>query len=265
MTPSTRLACVEFGFERVPGGFAAGAVAAEHRFAIGIFDAVDIDFDFVADLELGLLAGQRRIRAAATRPSRLQADVDDREVIFDRGDGALDDAAFKALVSSPSDSSSIAAKSSRVGWAAVAIKYVQPSNRNRHLRDCCPVVGEIPQPAPLPAVRRRRGGTMPTAPFVSSKAARGGLLTRSGSDLLLVVLRNGLFDKRYGPLDGRVYTQFRRIEQGGVFGAPIGAALRPNRGHRAPRYRPAHRSRSQASPLPTSSASGAGRALRRRR
>ncbi len=41
------LAFAEFAFELVPRGFAAGAVAAEHRFAVGILDAVDEDFDFV--------------------------------------------------------------------------------------------------------------------------------------------------------------------------------------------------------------------------
>src|SRR3546814_10447753 len=45
----------EFGFELVPCGFAAGAVTAQHRFAVRLLDAVDIDLDFVADLEVGLL------------------------------------------------------------------------------------------------------------------------------------------------------------------------------------------------------------------
>ena len=77
------LALFEFLLELVPGGFAAGAVAAQHRFALRILDAVDIDFDFVADLELGLLArrGEFAQRDAAFA---LQADVDDREVILDR-------------------------------------------------------------------------------------------------------------------------------------------------------------------------------------
>src|SRR6185295_868956 len=47
-----------FGLELVPRGFAAGAVAAQHGFAVEIFDAVDIDLDLVADGDLGLLAGR---------------------------------------------------------------------------------------------------------------------------------------------------------------------------------------------------------------
>ena len=86
----------EFGFELVPGGFAAGAVARQHRFAVRILDAVDEHFDFVTDLQVGLLArrGEFAQRHAAFG---LQADVDDGHVVFDAGDGALDDAAFKAV------------------------------------------------------------------------------------------------------------------------------------------------------------------------
>ena len=87
----------EFVLELVPGGFAAGAVARQHRFAMRVLDAVDKDFDFVADLELGLLArrGEFAQRHAAFA---LQADVDDGHVVLDRGDGAVDDAAFEAFV-----------------------------------------------------------------------------------------------------------------------------------------------------------------------
>ena len=86
----------EFGFQLVPGGFAAGAVAAEHRFAVHVLDAVDIDLDFVADLQVGLLAGRGEF-AQRHAAFGLQADVDDGQVVLDRGDGALDDAAFEAV------------------------------------------------------------------------------------------------------------------------------------------------------------------------
>ena len=73
----------ELALELVPGGFAAGAVARQHRFASGVLDAVDIDLDLVADLELGLLArrGELAQRHAAFA---LQADVDHRHVVLDR-------------------------------------------------------------------------------------------------------------------------------------------------------------------------------------
>ena len=62
-----------------------------------ILDAVDIDFDLVADLEFGLLArrGELAQRHAAFA---LQADVDHREVVLDPGDDALDDLAFEGFV-----------------------------------------------------------------------------------------------------------------------------------------------------------------------
>ena len=97
ITPSTRLPAVIFGLELVPGGLAAGAVARQHRFAMGVLDAVDIDLDLVADLQFGLLAGRGEL-AQRHAAFGLQADVDDGEVVLDRGDDALDDAAFEALV-----------------------------------------------------------------------------------------------------------------------------------------------------------------------
>ena len=87
----------EFLFELVPGGFAAGAVARQHRFALRILDAVDIDFDLVADRDFGFLARRGEL---AQRHSAfgLQAHVDHREVVLDRGHGALDDLALEGLV-----------------------------------------------------------------------------------------------------------------------------------------------------------------------
>src|SRR3546814_3594111 len=58
------LAFAEFAFELVPRGFAAGAVAAEHGFAIGILDSVDEDFDFATDgeaMEIGRASCRERV------------------------------------------------------------------------------------------------------------------------------------------------------------------------------------------------------------
>ena len=60
------VAGLELLLELVPRGFAAGAVARQHRFAGTILDPVDIDLDLVADLQFGLLArrgelAQRRL------------------------------------------------------------------------------------------------------------------------------------------------------------------------------------------------------------
>jgi hypothetical protein len=87
----------ELGLELVPGGFAAGTVARQHRLAMHVLDAVDIDLDGVADLQIGLLAGRCEL-AEPDAAFGLQADVDDGHVVLDTGDGALDDAAFEAFV-----------------------------------------------------------------------------------------------------------------------------------------------------------------------
>ena len=62
-----------------------------------VLDAVDIDLDLVADVELGLLAGGSEF-AQRHAPFGFEADVDDGHVVFDAGDGAFDDLAFKAFV-----------------------------------------------------------------------------------------------------------------------------------------------------------------------
>ena len=91
------LAFAEFIFQLVPCGFAACAVARQHRFAIGILDPVDIDFDFVADLQAMVLTGGGEL-AQRHAAFRLQTDVDDGLVVFDCSDRALDDAAFESAV-----------------------------------------------------------------------------------------------------------------------------------------------------------------------
>jgi len=91
------LALAEFGFELVPRSLAAGTVAAQHRLALGVLDAVYEHFDLVADVQRAFLiaAGEFAQRNAAFA---LEADVDQRDAVFDRGDGALDDAAFEAAL-----------------------------------------------------------------------------------------------------------------------------------------------------------------------
>src|SRR4029079_11830893 len=91
------VAGLEFLFKLVPGGLAARAVARQHRFALRVLDAVDINLDFVADLELGLLA---RCRKLAQRDSALalQADVDHGHVILDAAEDALQRVAFEGFV-----------------------------------------------------------------------------------------------------------------------------------------------------------------------
>src|SRR5690606_4562256 len=90
------LAFAELVLELVPRGLAAGTVAAQHRLALGVLDAIDEHFDLVADVERLLVfvaAGEFAQRDAAFA---LQADVDHGHAVLDPGHGALDDAAFEA-------------------------------------------------------------------------------------------------------------------------------------------------------------------------
>ena len=84
---------VELLFETDPAFLAASLLARQHGFTQRIFDTLDIDFDFIADLEravLGLGAEFLQRHAAFN----LEADVDDGDVLLDGDDDALGDIAF---------------------------------------------------------------------------------------------------------------------------------------------------------------------------
>lgn len=83
----------ELDFQALPALFAAGLLAREDCFAECVFNALDIDFDFVADLQRAVLGlGAEFLQRYAAFD--LQADVDDCDVFFDRRDDALGDIAF---------------------------------------------------------------------------------------------------------------------------------------------------------------------------
>ena len=91
------LAFAKFVLELVPGGFAACAVAAEHCFAVSVFDAVDINFDFAADAQtMVVFATGKFLEVDAA--FGFEAYVDNGHAVFDRCDSAFYDAAFKAAV-----------------------------------------------------------------------------------------------------------------------------------------------------------------------
>ncbi len=83
-------------FELDPALFAARLVARDHRFAERVFDAFEIDFDFLADLRRGVpaMAGEFLERHPAFG---LEADVDDRDILFDSDHAALDHGAFESF------------------------------------------------------------------------------------------------------------------------------------------------------------------------
>ena len=69
MTPSTFSFAVERLLELAPALLAARLVARQHRLAERVLDALEIDLDGVADLELGRPARAGEFASAATRPS----------------------------------------------------------------------------------------------------------------------------------------------------------------------------------------------------
>jgi len=91
------VARVEFAFKHIPSSFATGAIAAEHGFAVHVFYAVNEDFDFVANLQVGFLAGHSEFTQRHTAFG-FETHIDDSMVIVDCGYGAFYDAAFKATV-----------------------------------------------------------------------------------------------------------------------------------------------------------------------
>ena len=88
------LVALERLLELAPALLAARLVARQDGFAERVLDALEIDLDGVADLDLGLAAGAREL-AQRDAAFRLRAHVDDRKVLLDADDLALDDGAFR--------------------------------------------------------------------------------------------------------------------------------------------------------------------------
>ena len=84
-------------FQLVPGGFAAGLVAADDRFATRVFHAVKVDLDLVAHFDFGGFTGICEFFEFDTA-FHLVADVDDGLSRFDRDDLAFDNRPFVGRV-----------------------------------------------------------------------------------------------------------------------------------------------------------------------
>src|SRR5262249_5108737 len=80
--------------ELAPALFAAPLGPREHRLAERVLDAFEINLDRVADLDVGLATGAREF-AQRNAALGLRAYVDDRKVLLDADDFALDDGAFR--------------------------------------------------------------------------------------------------------------------------------------------------------------------------
>src|SRR5579864_5378256 len=84
---------VEGALELDPAFFAPRLVARQHCLAQRVFDALEIDFDLVADGNARRHAGHGEFLERHA-PLCLQSDIDDGKVVFDGDDGSGDDGAF---------------------------------------------------------------------------------------------------------------------------------------------------------------------------
>ena len=90
------LVAVERLLELAPAFLAARLVARKNRLAERILDALEINLDLVADLDLAAPAGAGELADRDTTFG-LRADVDQRHVLFDADNLAFDDSAFEQI------------------------------------------------------------------------------------------------------------------------------------------------------------------------
>src|SRR5262249_18603139 len=86
-------AAVEGLLQLAPALFAARLVARQHGLAKGVLNTLKIDFDLIADLEIGLPSGPGKFPKRHTSFG-LQTDIDDGKFLFDADDLSLDDGTF---------------------------------------------------------------------------------------------------------------------------------------------------------------------------
>src|SRR5690606_23792161 len=89
------LVLVELLFQTNPALFAASLFTAQHRFAKRVFDALDVNFDFVADVQLAVL-GLRAEFLERNAAFYFQTDINDGHVFFDGRNDALYDGTFNS-------------------------------------------------------------------------------------------------------------------------------------------------------------------------
>jgi hypothetical protein len=88
---------VELLLEPGPALLTAGLVARQHRLTERVLDALEVDLDGIADLQLLRLAGDREL-AQGNAALHLETHVDHRQVLLDGGYLALHDAALEGIV-----------------------------------------------------------------------------------------------------------------------------------------------------------------------
>src|SRR5204863_7568253 len=88
---------VDILFEPGPALLAAGLVARQHRLTERVLDALEVDLDGIADLQLLRLAGDREL-AQGNAALHLETHVDHRQVLLDGGYLALHDTALEGIV-----------------------------------------------------------------------------------------------------------------------------------------------------------------------
>src|SRR5215469_1938522 len=84
---------LERPFQPAPTLLAARLVARQHRLAERVLDPLQIDLDCVPDLEIAVPPGSGKFPERHP-PLGLEPDIDDRKVLLDADDGALDHCTF---------------------------------------------------------------------------------------------------------------------------------------------------------------------------
>src|SRR5262245_36396490 len=87
----------EFLFQPRPAFFPSRLFPRQHGLTQRVLHAFEINLDGIADLQIGGFAGQAKL--AQRHPAfHFQADVDDGQIFFDGGDGALHHATFEGVL-----------------------------------------------------------------------------------------------------------------------------------------------------------------------
>ncbi len=219
MTPWTFSLFLKACLELAPAFLAARLVARQHRLAERVLDALQIDFDGVADLDF-VSAARALEFTERDAPLGLGSDVDDGDVLLDADDGPFDDGPFLQAPPCANDSSSIAAKSSRDGAdAVVAVAMKSPIAVRRRLMlrafrthgPCGPA-----RPTALPEIRQ--AGAKPSGRndgFRVRRAAAGleaGLGPPTARGVTRTSARSGATSMMWRP-GPRGYSGWRRCGQ----------------------------------------------------
>ena len=244
------LVALERLLELAPALLAARLVTRQDGFAERVLDALQIDLDGVADLDLGLPAGAREL-AQRDAAFGLRADVDDRKVLLDADDLALDDGAFRRAalgerflehcseIFARRRSGTCGSGSHELSWSADGRLLVNERFERAGRKPCKRAFGT----ADASAARRITERSKRWFRFgraVTNAVGAGSSSTTKARSAALPACSDGFDDVDGGPECG-VYIQMRGIEQVRILrafqggGGPGRCRARPGAGCRPAR------------------------------